>query len=1078
MSDDMKVTKKLFGTGIPEESGSSKDSNTIDINDPMGRNNGIINQDGKDISFADKKGNYSIIDGELDYKNMTKIKGSKDEREGIYINEYGVAYELIKTKEDRIKPLTKREKNKKNFVAKYVIDNKIYKLKRRPELSNFELAKTDAASQKIKDLKEERLKARMEYTRAQMDAEEEEKSKSDKIADLLNKNNMMSYSEAELIVEQGINNLKNDAQEKLREAEKLSLDVKKAMVEKQQTQDDEVEKDELYTYAKAGETAARTAERLGFKRGTKEFKEFMDANKDQLGGHNWFKVGQKIIIPDSLRDKVNTSELMTDDEGQAEVTKHRRNLFLKRQQAKAEAARAAQETQQAEETEELSIEETDENEEVGDVEDSEDVNDEGEGIDGEEGVDGTEADAKEVEQPQERGFWSRIWHNEDRNDVVGEDDGKIGFIEASKSFIKGATIGVAKDIAEHPIAAGATVLGLGALAAISAPVAGVVTLGLAGVGLLSGVVGIVKGADKVSLAKTDKEDKEGWEEIGNGAMTTGLSYLMGKAALKPVKEAAKAASETQGVWPKIKAFVKGEKQMTSPAKPQVKESTLKGHLGNKKGVIRSFMKNKNADFDKAVYLDKNGNYVLRKNYFNDPNDPLLKDYLKQYNDISKQLKSMQKPSLWTRIKNWFKGDDTQTQQVQKKSKTLKNGKKQKIKNIGKTGKSQKVRNNGNINNNKKRFKIGKKKNGKQVKNPTNPNVSWNQHQIQGSMRNMRGQWKTWTNDGKVPEFPVNNKPNAYFDVSRNGSLKPKAGAFKDITDPDFVAFVDKYNATRRNLIKTYGKNVRIQAEQSGPPVKPTNGKGSVKRSGKTHKRGKLGKQKNNGGKPVNNNPQQKTPKLKNLQKSLNTMQKELPTYTKNNKRVSIHDAVFRDKNGVLKPNPKIITDLKDPAVIDFMSRLNDLDKKMPIKTKINLSKTSVPKPPTTKQPYDPKVAQQKLAQLKQNRSKYTGRQLAKYDEFIKNVEIHIEKKQIESQIQSVCQKFKNYKLNGTDFKMSTDLVHTASGYQAKTGVFNETLSEFQNALKQFNTLMSELKSKNTAYPNSEMFYNTIINGLP
>ena len=81
------------------------------------------------------------------------------------------------------------------------------------------------------------------------------------------------------------------------------------------------EKKDLITYAKNGETFKQTAERLGFKTGTPEYEEFLNANA-QANKRKWFIVGEDVIIPKSLLDKVNQEEVLNEEQGKAEIEKY------------------------------------------------------------------------------------------------------------------------------------------------------------------------------------------------------------------------------------------------------------------------------------------------------------------------------------------------------------------------------------------------------------------------------------------------------------------------------------------------------------------------------------------------------------------------------------------------------------------------------------------------------------------------------------------------------------------------------------------------------------------------------------
>ena len=133
------------------------------------------------------------------------------------------------------------------------------------------------------------------------------------------------------------------------------------------------------------------------------------------------------------------------------------------------------------------------------------------------------------------------WENladflEDKDKVCtdGQDDGKLGFKEGAKSFLKGLVGGIPKAMINHPlmtlgavgIAAGALVLTGGAAAPL--------LWGL-GAGLV-GINGAVNGV-KAIAADTDAEKKAALEGLGT---TTTSAALLGMT-YKPTMNAAKTA---------------------------------------------------------------------------------------------------------------------------------------------------------------------------------------------------------------------------------------------------------------------------------------------------------------------------------------------------------------------------------------------------------------------------------------------------------------------------------------------------------------------------------------------------------
>ena len=91
-------------------------------------------------------------------------------------------------------------------------------------------------------------------------------------------------------------------------------------VQNQNNQPQEEAKKDIITYAKEGETFDATAKRLGFEKGTAEYETFVKANQ-KAKDRKWFMVGEGIIIPPSIQNKVSNDNLLSEKDGLAEVEK-------------------------------------------------------------------------------------------------------------------------------------------------------------------------------------------------------------------------------------------------------------------------------------------------------------------------------------------------------------------------------------------------------------------------------------------------------------------------------------------------------------------------------------------------------------------------------------------------------------------------------------------------------------------------------------------------------------------------------------------------------------------------------------
>ncbi len=110
----------------------------------------------------------------------------------------------------------------------------------------------------------------------------------------------------------------------------------------------------------------------------------------------------------------------------------------------------------------------------------------------------------------------------------GEDNGRIGFWGALGNTLKGiwnAGKNMVKSAVEHPIR---TALMIGACCI---PVVGpILGAGLAAYGVAKGVMTIGQGIAIANSATSDAEAKLAWQNVGNGALTTGVSVIGLKAS--------------------------------------------------------------------------------------------------------------------------------------------------------------------------------------------------------------------------------------------------------------------------------------------------------------------------------------------------------------------------------------------------------------------------------------------------------------------------------------------------------------------------------------------------------------------
>ena len=147
----------------------------------------------------------------------------------------------------------------------------------------------------------------------------------------------------------------------------------------------------------------------------------------------------------------------------------------------------------------------------------------------------------------------------------GKDDGKIGLFQGIVSAVKGVVKGGFNMIKgafcdENGFSLLKTLktAGIAALC-IAVPAAGMV---LAGVGIATGGVKVVKSIADAANAKTDAEKKDALENLGEGGLTVGISVLGAKASFNAIKAKASfnggdsALKALEGTKPTIGQFGK------------------------------------------------------------------------------------------------------------------------------------------------------------------------------------------------------------------------------------------------------------------------------------------------------------------------------------------------------------------------------------------------------------------------------------------------------------------------------------------------------------------------------------------
>lgn len=108
----------------------------------------------------------------------------------------------------------------------------------------------------------------------------------------------------------------------------------------------------ILSAAKEGETFTQTAERLGIKKGTPEFKKFKELNA-QAAKRGWFRLGVDVKIPAGMEEKINIEGLNVDSD--AEMAKFNRRVATKSEAANQRKARVEAARQQKAEAAKLRV---------------------------------------------------------------------------------------------------------------------------------------------------------------------------------------------------------------------------------------------------------------------------------------------------------------------------------------------------------------------------------------------------------------------------------------------------------------------------------------------------------------------------------------------------------------------------------------------------------------------------------------------------------------------------------------------------------------------------------------------------
>ena len=229
--------------------------------------------------------------------------------------------------------------------------------------------------------------------------------------------------------------------------------------------------------------------------------------------------------------------------------------------------------------------------------------------------------------------------NKDKVCTDGKDDGKIGFWEGTKSFVKGLVGGIPKAMINHPVA---TVVAVAAGAGAIALTGGAILPVLGAVGVATGVGMAGYGGYKAVTAKTDAEAKQALETMGMGVITTALSVASADKALEKAAEAGvKSAqvSEDAGILDKTVQMFKAIPEALTKSKEwtmsYIQGTPVNIELADGTKQVKVKGKLIEETFENGSYkkYDANGNLVKEKLA-----DGTLREYMTKYQDEGVNIK--------------------------------------------------------------------------------------------------------------------------------------------------------------------------------------------------------------------------------------------------------------------------------------------------------------------------------------------------------------------------------------------------------------------------------------------------------
>ncbi len=190
----------------------------------------------------------------------------------------------------------------------------------------------------------------------------------------------------------------------------------------------------------------------------------------------------------------------------------------------------------------------------------------------------------------------------------GNDDGKIGFFEASKSVAKGAGKGLLNGVKgmffndNGKFSLGKTLKTAATVGACFIPGVGpVVAAGLCAFGAVKGVAGVANGVVNAAGASTDADKKAAFESIGGNTLSTALSVAGLKTSAGAIAKNAGKASLTEGakgIGAKVGNAVKNTTESVKTYYNSAWKTTGKNLFNNQK--IAKDLSETGASFNEAA----------------------------------------------------------------------------------------------------------------------------------------------------------------------------------------------------------------------------------------------------------------------------------------------------------------------------------------------------------------------------------------------------------------------------------------------------------------------------------------------